>query len=181
MEVQFYDDASPEAQVPCSVFLAGPTARGVPRTPWRVRALSWLAARDFPGTVFVPEFRDGRFEEQAPARFSSRPSPVPGVRDISYGVLGWETAAIEQAAVVLFWMPFHLAQRDDPASLPGFTTRAEVSREMARDPSRIVLGMPARGVLVSGHIRYHAHRSGLSIAPTLEKTLEAALDKLGLL
>jgi hypothetical protein len=74
-------------------------------------------------------------------------------------------------------MPFVIAAADDPASLPGFTTRAEVSRELARDPRRVVLGMP-RGALSGGHIRFHAHRAGVAVATTLEDTLAAALARL---
>jgi hypothetical protein len=100
------------------------------------------------------------------------------MRPVSHGVLRWETAGIEHASVVLFWMPFRIAGEDDPASLPGFTTRAEVSRELARDPARVVLGMPP-GALSGGHIRFHAHRAGVPIAGTLEETLAAALARLG--
>jgi hypothetical protein len=177
MKTCFYEDAAPEAAVPGSIFLAGPTARGIGRTPWRAYALEWLAARGFAGTVFVPELREGLFDARIPVIFASARSPVPGMRDVSYGVLAWETAGIEHASVVLFWMPFCIGPADDPASLPGFTTRAEVSRELARDPSRVVLGMP-RGALSGGHIRFHAHRAGVPIAATLEDTLSAALSKL---
>jgi hypothetical protein len=74
-------------------------------------------------------------------------------------------------------MPFVIAAEDDPESLPGFTTRAEVSRELARAPDRIVLGMPA-GAFSSGHIRYHAHRGGVPIHETLAATIDAALARL---
>ena len=95
----------------------------------------------------------------------------------TYNILRWETAGIERSSVVLFWMPFFIAAEDDPASLPGFTTRAEVSRELARAPERIVLGMPG-GALSSGHIRYHAHLRGVRIHETLEQTVAAALARL---
>ncbi|QRO00712.1 hypothetical protein JRI60_17600 [Archangium violaceum] len=94
------------------------------------------------------------------------------MRTTSYNILRWETAGIEQATVVLFWMPFQLAPEGDP--LPGFTTRAEVSRELARAPARIVLGMPP-GALSSSHIRYHAHQGGVPIHDTLEDTVAAAV------
>lgn len=178
MHVRFYDDALAEAPIPRSIFLAGPTARGVLRTPWRAAALAWLERRGFDGTTLVPEFRDGLFDELAPRVFGAPASPVAGMRAVSHNILRWETTGIEHASVVLFWMPFAIAAEDDPASLPGFTTRAEVSRELARDPSRIVLGMPS-GALSGGHIRFHAHRAGVAIAPTLEATLEAALTRAG--
>lgn len=173
MMTRFYDDPLEARAIPSSIFLAGPTARGVKRTPWRADAIAWLEAHGFTGTVLLPEFRDGLFDELAPQVFGAGPSPVPGMRAISHNVLRWETTGIEQATVVLFWMPFRIAAENDPVSLPGFTTRAEVSRELARDPSRLVLGMPG-GALSSGHIRFHAHRAGVPIASTLEETLAAA-------
>lgn len=176
MDVLFYDDALAEAPIPRSIFLAGPTARGVLRTPWRAEALGWLERRGFDGTALVPEFRDGLFDELAPRVFGAPSSPVPGMRAVSHNILRWETTGIEQAKVVLFWMPFAIAAADDPASLPGFTTRAEVSRELARDPSRIVLGMPT-GALSGAHIRFHAHRARVAIEATLEGTLEAAVAR----
>src|SRR5262245_13375245 len=174
MKTLFYDDRIDARPIPRSIFLAGPTARGVRRTPGRADALVQLAARGFAGTAIIPEFRDGLFDELAAKVFAEPASPVVGMRATSHNILAWETAGIEHATVVLFWMPFAVAAVDDPASLPGFTTRAEVSRELARDPSRIVLGMPA-GALSSAHIRYHAHRAGVTIAETLSATVEAAL------
>lgn len=179
MRLRFYDDAfEGDGTIPSSIFLAGPTARGVPRTPWRAEALERLRGRGFDGTVILPEFRDGLFERRAPVVFGGCASPVPGMRPVSFGVLAWETTGIERSRVVLFWMPFRLLAEDDPASLPGFTTRAEAARELARDPRRVVLGMPPDAVS-SGHIRYHAHRAGVPIAATLEETLAMALARLG--
>ena len=104
-------------------------------------------------------------------------SPVPGMKARSYNVLRWETCGIERSSRVLFWMPFVVAAEDDPASLPGFTTRAEVSREITRAPARVVLGMPA-GALSGSHIRYHAHASGVRVWETLEETVAAAAHPL---
>ena len=177
MRTYFYDDPVLDAPLPASVFLAGPTANGIPRTPWRAEALALLAARGFTGTAILPEIRDGLFAERAPVIFAAPPSAIPGMRDTSHNILRWETAGIEHAAVVLFWMPFAIAAADDPASLPGFTTRAEVSRELARDPSRLVLGMPP-GALSASHIRYHAHHHEVPIATTLAETVDAALARL---
>jgi hypothetical protein len=171
----FYDDAIEEglAGVRPSIFLAGPTAGGIQRTPWRARALELLEALAFEGVVILPEFRDTPFAEAAPRVFGGGASEVPGMKTTSYNILRWETTGIEQATVALFWMPFHLATEGDPASLPGFTTRAEVSRELARSPRRIVLGMPP-GAMSSAHIRYHAHLAGHRIWETLEETIAEA-------
>ena len=177
MRTLFYDDVLDGKPIAQSVFLAGPTSRGVLRTAWRAAALAWFDAHHFTGTVLLPEFRSGLFEQNAPRRFGAHQSPVPGMRGTSHGILTWETMGIEQSTLVLFWMPFHVAAEDDPASLPGFTTRAEVSRELVRDPSRLVLGMLA-GALSSSHIRFHAHRANVPIFGTLEETLGKALERL---
>ncbi|MGZ3423198.1 MAG: hypothetical protein ACXWUG_04825 [Polyangiales bacterium] len=173
---RFYDDDVAECALPASIFLAGPTSRGVLRTRWRAEALEWLTARGFAGTVLLPEFRDSLFDQRAPQVFGSPASPVPGMRAISHNILRWETTGIERATVVLFWMPFCIGAEDDPESLPGFTTRAEVARELARDPRRVVLGMPD-GALSGAHIRYHAHHAGVPIQKTLHATLSAALSR----
>ena len=127
---------------------------------------TWIVAR---------EFRAEPFNIAAPRRFARDASPAPGMRPASYGILDWETEGIERASVALFWMPFVLTREDDPASLPGFTTRAEVSREIARAPRRIVLGMP-EGALSGSHIRYHAHHADVQIHATLAATVTAAIE-----
>lgn len=176
MTAIFYDDpplAPRGKDSPRSIFLGGPTSKNR-RTRWRLEALSILERRNFDGAAVVPEFRDRAFDDASPARFGAGASPVADLRAVSYNILAWETAGIERATVALFWMPFRLAEADDPASLPGFTTRAEVGRELARDPRRVVLGMPA-GALSGAHIRYHAHRAGAPIHDSLEDTISAAL------
>ncbi|MCC6553022.1 MAG: hypothetical protein IT372_08375 [Polyangiaceae bacterium] len=179
MRLLFYDNQDLDLQLaagPRSIFLAGPTARGLPRTPWRVRALELLGEVGYAGLVVIPEFCDGQFEVHAPEVFDRGNSPVPTLRSRSYHVLRWETCGIERSSIVLFWMPFGISAPDDPGSLPGFTTRAEVSRELARDPTRLVLGMP-RDVLAGGHIRYHAHAAGVRIHETLEETVREAASR----
>lgn len=173
------DDALPAEAAGPSVFLAGPTRRALDGvaslTPWRMRAVELFRGSGFAGTLVIPEFRERTFADAVAKRFGGSPSEVPGMKSTSCGVLAWETAGIERASVVLFWMPFALS--DDDASLPGFTTRAEVSRELVRDPSRLVLGMP-EGSLSSSHIRFHAHAAGLAVHSTLEETVAAALRRM---
>jgi hypothetical protein len=176
MRVLYYDDPIVDAPLARSIFLAGPTSSGV-RTEWRLRAIDLLELAELDGTVIIPEFSSGTFAERAAQRFGAPPSPIAAMRATSFNILEWETAGIEHASVALFWMPFALAAETDPASLPGFTTRAEVSRELARDPARVVLGMP-EGALSGAHIRYHAHLANVRVWPTLAETIDAALAKL---
>lgn len=173
MRILFYDDdelAQRLEDTESSIFLAGPTSRGC-RTRWRIDAVELLDNRGFSGTVVIPEFRNRQFDRAAPIRFARSDCPAPGMRPTSYGILEWETIGIERSTCVLFWMPFV------PGSLPGLTTRAEVSRELARAPERIVLGMPP-GELSGSHIRYHAHKGGVTIHETLPATVDAALAHL---
>ena len=171
----FYDDdvAAALDGTRASIFLAGPTQRSrtsASLTPWRARAVALLAT--FDGHVVIPEFRDRDFDVAAKQRFGAPASPSSTMKATSFNILTWETHGIEHATAVLFWMPFAIS--DDDASLPGFTTRAEVAREMVRSPARIVLGMPAQA-LSSSHIRYHAHHAGIPIHNTLEAAVAAAL------
>lgn len=136
-----------------------------------------LGDRGFVGTVVIPEFCDRSFHEAATTHFGRDDCPVPGMSPVSYNVLDWETRGIELATCVLFWMPFAMAAEETPECLPGFTTRAEVSRELVRGPHRVVLGMPA-GALSSVHIRYHAHRDGVPIYQTLVETIDAVLARI---
>jgi hypothetical protein len=155
-----------------SIFLAGPTQRGHGRTPWRAEAIELFRSVGFAGVLVVPEFRDRAFADAARVVFAEPASPVPAMKATSYNILAWETCGIERASVVLFWMPF--SNRGGDSSLPGFTTRAEVSRELVRDRERIVLGMPP-GAWSSSHIRYHAHHAGVPIHATLAETVAAAV------
>ncbi|MGN6110706.1 MAG: hypothetical protein ACTHU0_36725 [Kofleriaceae bacterium] len=177
MQTLFYDDQPLEpllAAAPSSIFLAGPTARRELRTPWRLEAMSLLERRGFSGAIVIPEFRSAAFEEGVRVHFGRTESPVPHMRGASYDILDWETCGIERSTIALFWMPFRAGSEEEPDSLPGFTTRAEVSRELARAPHRIVLGMPP-GAFSSSHIRYHAFRSGVMIHDTLVETVDAAM------
>lgn len=181
MQTLFYDDHPLDvllAEAPRSIFLAGPTSHRALRTPWRGEALSLLERRGFSGAVVVPEFRSAPFAEVVADRFGRGESPVPHMRGTSYEIVDWETCGIERTTAVLFWMPFRIGLEEDPDSLPGFTTRAEVSRELARAPHRIALGMPL-GALSGSHIRYHAFRGGVQIHEILEETVDAALALVG--
>ncbi len=176
----FYEDPDLAESLPNSIFLAGPTIRGSRLTPWRREAAALLAARGFDGTIVIPEFRGAEtrsLTDLIESRFVSPPSPSPDICASTYNILRWETLGIENSALVLFWMPF-TDDRTTPESFrPGYTTRAEVGRETARNPGRVVLGMP-RVVMSAGHIRYHAFHAGLHIYETLEETVVAALRRL---
>ena len=175
MKTVFYDEESLEARLKearHSIFLAGPTSTSVPRTPWREEALELL--KSFDGLVVLPEFQEFVFADGVRTRYCHGDCPVPNLAVEYFNVLHWETVGIEQCSAVMFWMPFDIGDPEDPLSLPGFTTRCEVARELTRDASRIVLGMPSK-VLSDNYIRFHAHRHGVTIHDTLEDTVKAAV------
>lgn len=168
VQLRFYDDAPTPA--PGSIFLAGPTSRANVRTPWRIDAIARCARAGFTGELVLPEFEDGVFHRE---RFDDgAPSTTPGMARSSERILAWETSCIDNAAVLLVWMPFTLTDGDE--SLPGFTTRAEVARAIAQRRPRMSIGMP-EGALSGGHIRYHAHRAGYDMATSLEECVARAL------
>lgn len=176
MKPIFYDQKDLRTtlkQASRSIFLAGPTSASVPRTPWRAEALELL--KGFDGVVVLPEFEDIVFKDGVRTRYCHGECPVQHLAVEYFNVLDWETVGIEQSTAVLFWMPFGIGDPDDPDSLPGFTTRCEVARELTRDSKRIVLGMPPR-VLSDNYIRFHAHRVGVHVHETLEDTVKAAID-----
>jgi hypothetical protein len=168
VNLRFYDD-TPQPAFP-SIFLAGPTSRTGTRTPWRAEAVALFRAAGFSDELVLPEFRDRTFRHEY---FEDhQPSTVPGMRRVSQRILEWETNCIDAATVLLVWMPFSIS--DDDASLPGFTTRAEVARAIAQRRPRLQLGMP-KGAVSGGHIRFHAHHAGYPIADTLKACIEGAL------
>jgi hypothetical protein len=159
-----------------SIFLAGPTAPGVVRTPWRAEALAYLAVKGYQGEVILPEFRSNMFISAKQIRFDDgEPSPIPHMSRATYNILQWETQCIESCDVLLIWMPFHLGQPHEASSLPGFTTRAEAARAIEGQRRNMVLGMPDEGVQSGGHIRFHAWQDGLPIHSTLRASIEAAM------
>lgn len=166
--LRFYDH--PATPASSSIFLAGPTSRANVRTPWRAAAIAQCARAGFTGELVLPEFEDGVFHRE---RFDDgAPSTTPGMARTSECILAWETSCIDDASVLLVWMPFTISDGDD--SLPGFTTRAEVARAIAQRRPRMSIGMP-EGALSGGHIRYHAHRAGYAMSTSLEDCVKRAL------
>lgn len=173
--VLFYDDDIAEVVIPRpSVFLAGPTARTpAVRTPWRADALELLAELCPAATVIVPEFRDRPFDRE---HFERCPHPYkrgglpPDMKRSTYNILEWETSGINQATVLLVWMPFS-------EELPGRTTRSEVAFALGMKRSGLVLGMPPEAE-ASGFIRYHAHQAEIPVRPTLRSCCELAAKML---
>lgn len=84
-----------------SIFLAGPTPREKDSLSWRKSACEILKKLDFDGIVYVPEYSTWK--------------PKESYVDQAM----WESIALTQADVIVFWIPRHLPD------LPAFTTNVE--------------------------------------------------------
>jgi len=98
-----YEDEIP-AVVGRSIFLAGPTPRSDDVISWRHEALRFLEEAGYDGVLYIPEFRYGY--------------PVKDLNGYE-GMVEWEKKCLNQADVILFWVP------RDLQNLPGFTTNIE--------------------------------------------------------
>lgn len=135
-----------------SIFLAGPTPRDSDTSSWRPEAIELLEKLGYDGHVFVPEPRNGKFTGDY----------VDQVE--------WETNALNQADVIIFWVP------RDMKTLPALTTNIEWG--LWADTGKCVLGTPVR----AEHVRYLQWMAAKMKVPnysTLEATLQEAVEKLG--
>jgi hypothetical protein len=133
-----------------SMFLAGPSPRGSADCNWRPEALEYLSITHFDGTVYVPLPRNGEwlpeYDHEAQA--------------------SWELQYLEQATVVVFWVPRHVH------TLPGFTTNVEFGLYVSS--GKIVLGYPESAHKMR-YLRFLANKFNVSVWHTLPQTLNGAL------
>ena len=132
-----------------SLFLAGPTPRDPAVRSWRRKALSVLETLNFSGTVFVPE----RHNWQTAFEYVDQ--------------VEWEYAALEQATVIVFWVPRDLTH------LPGFTTNVEFGRYIGRQPC--VYGRPPEAAKTRYLDWLYHKQCQQKPASTLEQTLQEAV------
>lgn len=133
-----------------SIFLAGPTPRDSETKSWRPDALSILEAIGFGGKVFVPEDRNAE-------------------RHFEYDdQVHWEWAAINQATVVVFWVPRELKK------MPAFVTNVEFG--LLASSGKVLLGAPD-GAAKMGYLKALAHRFNIPFYSSLEQLLKQAVIK----
>jgi 8-oxo-dGTP pyrophosphatase MutT (NUDIX family) len=135
-----------------SIFLAGPTPRDKDTKSWRPEAIQLLEKLGYDGHVFVPEPRDGKFAGDY----------VDQVE--------WETQALNQADVIIFWVPRNMK------SMPALTTNIEWG--LWADTGKCILGTPPE----AEHVRYFQWMATKMKVPnysTLEMTLQEAVAKVG--
>jgi len=102
-----------------SVFLAGPTPRSSNTKSWRPEAISYLSGHGL--DIIIPEFKnkvalEGSLEKEFQIQ--------------------WEEKYMNLADIIIFWIP-----RND-TDLLGLTTNDEWGYWRAKNPSKLVLGVP---------------------------------------
>lgn len=133
-----------------SIFLAGPTPQmdGVPS--WRKTAVAYLESAGFDGKVFIPEPPTGRLDINKADR-----------------QIAWEWEALNQATVVVFWIPRELT------TMPAFTTNIEFG--LFAGSSKVLLGFPETAVKIR-YLHRLARRYSIPVYPSLESMLDAAVE-----
>ena len=134
-----------------SIFLAGPTYRdGQVKNPlersWRKQAIDYLAKKKFSGTIYAPEPFLGDYKKQ----------------------IQWETAHLEKANVILFWIPRDLKM------LPGFTTNIEFGEYL--NSGKIILGYP-KGAPKMKYLEYRARGHRVPVFHNLHRALNRAIER----
>jgi len=132
-----------------SVFLAGPTPRSKDVESWRPVALKMFNQSKFNGTIMLPEMRHGWDQEYA---YKSQ--------------IEWELEAMEKADMVLFWIPRHLE------TMPAFTTNTEFGIWIAKDPSKIRIGIPNSAVKCD-YIKYLCLINDIKVHTYLNNLVES--------
>jgi hypothetical protein len=133
---------------PGSIFLAGPTPRSAEVNSWRPEALQILDQLDFPGIVFIPEDKTGKWQHSY-------------IQQIE-----WEEDALAKASCIVFWVPRNLE------TMPAFTTNIEWG--IWQDSGKVVLGAPADAPKMK-YLRHNAAKFKVQSSDTLKDTLLNAL------
>ncbi len=137
-----------------SVFLAGPTPRSEDVLGWRDGAIKAFKELNFNGTILIPELEGGWNQEFA---YKTQ--------------IEWELEAMEKADIIMFWIPRELE------TMPAFTTNIEFGYWLAKEPSKIILGVPSYAVNCD-YIKYLAKVNDIQVHTNKLETIKAVLRSL---
>jgi len=140
-------------QVVRTIFLAGPTPRGEGES-WRKEFLNALEELDYDGHVFVPEPRDGKWEDD----YTSQ--------------VDWEEEGLKKADCIAFWVPRDI-DGTKGTKLPAFTTNDEWG--VWKESGKVVWGAP-EDVEKVRYQEFYAKKYKVPMASTIEDTAKAALE-----
>ena len=132
------------------IFLAGPCIRekhyGLFQN-WRDTAIELFRKKDFQGDLFSPE-----------------PFCINGYDD----QIVWEDIHLQQAKVILFWIPRELNIQ------PAFTSNVEFGEWMSS--GKVILGYPKNACKMN-YLQMKAEKYKIPCADTLELTVDLAITK----
>lgn len=165
MEVIYAHETFPD-KVRKSLFLAGPTIRRDPTnrqalmTSWRVKALQELEMLGFEGHVFVPEPKNGIWDE-----------------NLYEDQLEWEEEGLHRADCILFWVPRDMqGVKFEDSIMPGLTTNDEWG--FWKNSGKVIWGSP-KGADHTRYQQYYASKLGVSSYDNLSAALLLAELSLG--
>jgi len=139
-----------------SVFLAGPTPRSKDVIGWRKDIIKCFGDEGFEGTILLPEFED--LEDFT--------------KNFAYDKqIEWEHEAMKIADIVLFWIPRELPD------MPAFTTNTEFGYWLAKNPSKIKLGIPNFAVKCD-YIKYMANKENIYVNNKMDMLVKGTIDSL---
>lgn len=133
-----------------SIFLAGPTPRDKNIQSWRQEACRLLEAINYDGVVYIPEF----------SSFRPKESYIDQVE--------WEFDALNEATVVLFWIPRNIN------NMPGFTTNVEFGYWMRTD--KVIYGRPDTAEKIKYLDCLYRKEYGKEPSRTLEETIISSVN-----
>lgn len=146
-----------------SIFLAGPTVRGhQPHlTSWRKEAVELFEKNNFEGNLIIPEFEDKTTSDE-----------------VRYDIPLWEFQGLKNSHCIMFWVP-------RTRELIALTTNHEHGYWMHRGREKMVYGRPRDAyrmsyldiMWVEDNKDRFGKNSGAPIFTTLEKTVNASIDK----
>lgn len=154
MKIVYTHEDFPETMTK-SMFLAGPTLRpGQGGTSWRDDAIKILEDKGYNGVVFVPENRDGKWDENF--KYDEQ--------------VEWEEKCLNACDCIVFWVPRDLEK------LPAFTTNIEFGAWATS--GKIVFGAPPKAPN-NDYLRYYSEKYKIPVGESLTETLTDAMDKIG--
>ena len=116
MKIVYAQEALPET-ITKSIFLVGPTPRSDnPVDSWRPKMLEILASSGYDGHVFVPEPREGKWNQDYDKQVE------------------WEKLCLEVSDRIIAWVP------RDLKTMPAFTTNVEFGRYV--NDGKLIYGRP---------------------------------------